>query len=436
MGEKLKFIDLFAGLGGFHNALHSLGMECVFACELENHLRELYEKNYGIKPEGDIRKVKEKDIPEHDILCAGFPCQPFSIAGMQKGAKCPTSGKLIDDVIRIAKHHTPEMIFLENVPNIKTIDNGSFWNYLNESFSKIGYYLEDKIYSPVDFNIPQKRKRIFIIAKKQNNTAKIKWPEVSSENSSDHILKYFNNFELSNENEKKLEDRKEKILNTWQSIISNIPSLTGHYIVSSEFGANYPIEFSKLTLNEMKRYKGAWGVPLSKCKTWNEIFELLPHYIDRKMKKPVKWISTSLASSREIYNSSPNTFNPFIKELKASPQSWQKLQWQSDRSLSKKNLWEHLIQFRASGIRIIRANSAPSLISMTTTQIPILGLEKRYLNSKEAACLQGLHNLKELPRARSTAFKALGNAVNSTVIQMIAENTIPEIMPTLKASGY
>ncbi len=186
----------------------------------------------------------------------------------------------------------------------------------------------------------------------------------------------------------------------------------------------------------MRKYKGAWGVPLDKCKTWNDVFELLPHYVDKKMKKPVKWISSSIQISRDIYNNSPSSFEPFIAPLKNSPQSWQKLQWQSDRNLSKNNLWEHLIQFRASGIRIIRANSAPSLISMTTTQIPILGLEKRYLNSQEAACLQGLHNLKKLPGSRTSAFKALGNAVNSTVIKTIAQNTIYEILPTPKASGY
>lgn len=167
MDKKLKFIDLFAGLGGFHKAFSTLGLECVFACELDSSLRDLYENNYGIRPEGDIRKVNEKNVPSHDILCAGFPCQPFSIAGRQKGAKCPTSGKLIDDVIRIAKYHNPKLIFLENVPNILTIDNGNFWSYLNESFSNIGYILEHRIYSPVDFDIPQKKKKSFYCGKEK-----------------------------------------------------------------------------------------------------------------------------------------------------------------------------------------------------------------------------------------------------------------------------
>ena len=106
--RSLKFIDLFAGLGGFHLALSKLGHRCVFASELDPDLAALYQKNFGLMPAGDIRKVKLKDIPKHDVLCAGFPCQPFSKAGEQRGLKCPQWGDLIDYVIAILRRHKPQ----------------------------------------------------------------------------------------------------------------------------------------------------------------------------------------------------------------------------------------------------------------------------------------------------------------------------------------
>ncbi len=125
----MKFIDLFSGLGGFHVGLAKNGHECVFACEIDADLRKLYFQNHKIKPHSDIRSVDVGSIPNHDVICAGFPCQPFSLAGKKKGAKCPESGRLIDNVIAIAKHHSPKYVLLENVPNIITIEDGKFWNY-------------------------------------------------------------------------------------------------------------------------------------------------------------------------------------------------------------------------------------------------------------------------------------------------------------------
>ena len=117
----LKFIDLFAGLGGFHKALHELGHQCVFASEIDPVLREIYKKNWGIEPFGDIKEIVEKrieTIPEHDILCAGFPCQPFSKAGKQLGRKDKERGTLFDEIVAILEFRKPKYFILENVPFI------------------------------------------------------------------------------------------------------------------------------------------------------------------------------------------------------------------------------------------------------------------------------------------------------------------------------
>ena len=121
------FVDLFAGLGGFRLALKSLGHECVFACEIDTGLRDLYEKNFGMRPAGDIREIPVSSIPEHDILCAGFPCQPFSKAGEQNGFSCPKWGDLFEFVIQTLETRRPDYFILENVPNITKHDGGRTW---------------------------------------------------------------------------------------------------------------------------------------------------------------------------------------------------------------------------------------------------------------------------------------------------------------------
>lgn len=124
----MRFVDLFSGLGGFHLALEQLGHRCVFASELDPSLQGLYLENFGLRPSGDIRKVLIATIPAHEILCAGFPCQPFSKAGEQDGFDCPSWGDLFDRVVAILKHHEPEHLLLENVPNLLKHDGGKTWS--------------------------------------------------------------------------------------------------------------------------------------------------------------------------------------------------------------------------------------------------------------------------------------------------------------------
>ncbi len=121
--KKMKFIDLFAGIGGFRYALENLGATCVFSCEWDKFCRESYKLNFNEIPHGDITQINEKDIPKHDILCAGFPCQPFSVSGKQKGFN-DTRGTLFFDIARIVKYHKPKIILLENVKNLKAHNGG------------------------------------------------------------------------------------------------------------------------------------------------------------------------------------------------------------------------------------------------------------------------------------------------------------------------
>lgn len=420
--NKWKFIDLFSGLGGFHQALATLGMKCVFASEIDNSLRELYYDNYGIRPEGDIRLISETDIPKHDVLCAGFPCQPFSLAGSKKGAKCPVSGKLIDDVIRIAKHHRPKYIFLENVPNVLSVDNGRFWNHIEHSLQTIGYHVDYKIYSPTDFGIPQRRKRIFIVAR-LNNTQEINWPDIRKYQNKPgkNLLNYISK-KKGNINTK-IDSKKIKILNTWQSILSHIEEISYKFIIVAEFGATYPIHtLHKLRLKDIKEYKGAFGSNLSGCRTWKDALEVLPHYIKDEERQVPQWLIDSIEYSRRIYLENKQIFDELKLEFIQAPNSWQKLQWQGSRS--NIDIWQHLIQFRPSGIRIIKPEIAPSLVAMTSTQIPIIGKTQSYMNERQAATLQGLEKLRKLPGNKTAAIKALGNAVNANIIKTIAKNVL------------
>lgn len=163
MKKKIKFIDLFAGIGGFHLALSKINGECVFASEWDKDCQKVYEKNFGLKPHGDITKINEKDIPQHEILCAGFPCQAFSISGKRLGFK-DTRGTLFFDVARIIKHHNPKIVLLENVKNFLTHDNGNTINVVKKTLEELNYNVFYKVLNSSNYGVPQKRERIYIVA--------------------------------------------------------------------------------------------------------------------------------------------------------------------------------------------------------------------------------------------------------------------------------
>lgn len=157
-----RFIDLFAGIGGFHYALSSFGAECMYASEWDEYAAKTYYNNHHIKPDGDITKVDEADIPEHDILCGGFPCQAFSISGKQKGFE-DTRGTLFFDIARIVAHHRPSVLFMENVKNLHKHDHGKTFKVILDTLDNLGYTSYYKILNSGQFGIPQHRERIYIV---------------------------------------------------------------------------------------------------------------------------------------------------------------------------------------------------------------------------------------------------------------------------------
>ena len=160
--NNFKFIDLFAGIGGIRIAFERVGGKCVFSSEWDLHAQKTYEANFGEIPKGDITKIKNESIPKHDILLAGFPCQPFSIIGNKKGFD-DTRGTLFFEIDRILAHHRPQDFLLENVKQIVSHDNGRTLRVILKHLDDLGYHVHWKVLNSLDFGIPQKRERILIV---------------------------------------------------------------------------------------------------------------------------------------------------------------------------------------------------------------------------------------------------------------------------------
>ena len=158
--KQITFIDLFCGIGGFHKGLSNY--YCVMACDINKFCIDIYEKNYKIKPYGDIFNLKEKNIPDHDIICAGFPCQPFSSAGKKLGMNDDRS-KVYDKLLSIIKYKKPKIFLLENVKNLTIIDNGEVIKKIISDLTNLGYNVSYSILNTYNFGLPQNRERLFII---------------------------------------------------------------------------------------------------------------------------------------------------------------------------------------------------------------------------------------------------------------------------------
>jgi DNA (cytosine-5)-methyltransferase 1 len=174
--RQLKtYIDLFCGIGGFHEAASSFDLECVFACDIDAEARKAYEHNYGLAPFGDLTGIPDSKIPDHDILFAGFPCQPFSIIGSRKALDDPRGG-LYKEIIRIIESKRPEAVLLENVKQLATINHGRVLSGIEDDIRRLGYHFEYRVLNALNFGVPQKRERVIMVAARNPLTA-FQWPE-------------------------------------------------------------------------------------------------------------------------------------------------------------------------------------------------------------------------------------------------------------------
>ncbi len=415
--SPLRFIDLFAGLGGFHLALQRLGHECVFASELDPQLRALYQVNFGIEAAGDIREIADHEIPAHDVLCAGFPCQPFSKAGEQNGLDDPRWGNLFYQILRIAQHHKPHFLMLENVPNFERHDKGRTWRVVKELIEGAGYDVQINKLSPHRYGIPQVRERIFIVGSR-DGLGGFEWPEKTSSATSIRTV-----LDEAPPNARRLSGQALACIAMWQDFLNQFPrdeEPPSFPVWAMEFGATYP--YSEMTPHavgaaKLQFYCGAHGMPLAELDD-EAVFAALPSYARTKEDRFPNWKVQFIKQNRAFYARHREWLDRWRPQLLQFPASFQKFEWNAKGSV--RNLSELVLQFRASGLRAKRPTTAPSLVAMTTTQVPVITWEGRYMTPRECAKLQSMEDLV-LPPAPTRAYTALGNAVNVRVVELVAD---------------
>ena len=420
--QQMHFIDLFAGLGGFHLALKHLGHECVFASEIDETLQSTYYKNFGMRPFGDIREVAVESIPRHHILCAGFPCQPFSKARDYSGPGDPELSELYLQIFRVIRHHHPQFLILENVPNFEKHEDGQTWERVNDLLRGEGYSVRLAKLSPHEFGIPQIRQRIYIVGS-LSSLSEFRWPKKSKTKGSIHSV-----LDSCPEEASQIPERVEQCLDVWQEFLDLIPKdeKIPHPLWSMEFGATYGYEGTTPWATDeeaLRSQRGSHGRYLSQAEAKEEMLAILPSHARTEQERFPDWKIGFIKRNREFYSRHKNWLDSWMEKIKEFPSSFQKLEWncqEKDPRKEVRRIRDYVIQIRASGVRVKRETTAPSLVAMTATQVPIIGWEGRYMTPLECKRLQSMDEL-DLPARNTKAYAALGNAINVKVAQLVAK---------------
>ena len=383
--QKFKFIDLFSGIGGFHQALSSFGGECVLASDIDANAIKVYKVNYGIDSNVNVRDIKDDAVPDHNVLCAGFPCQAFSKAGKQEGFMDQTRGTLFFEVARILKAKHPKYILLENVRNLVSHDNGNTFKVICETLKSLGYRIpkEALILSPHQFGVPQVRERVYI-------------PGIyDPENANDPL-----NIEFD-----KLLDKKDNSIDTILDPYETDPyySLNSHMID---------------VLTAWDEFYHGVDVDVIGFPVWSSYFKTTS--IDPSFPQ---WKKDFVRKNQELYKRNKEFIDSWLKKwknLKGFTPTEQKFEWQCGTSI--KSIWEGVIQSRPSGIRVKKPDIFQALVALVQT--PIVGKYKRKLSVREAARLQSFPDSFIPDDNKQQAYKQFGNSVNVNVVKEVFKKLI------------
>lgn len=276
-----KFIDLFAGIGGIRQSFESNGGKCVFSSEIDSFAKFTYYTNFGAVPFGDITKISADSIPQHDILCAGFPCQPFSHIGKREGFEHPTQGTMFHEIIRIIENKKTPILFLENVPGLINHDDGNTLQVIIETLQDMGYKVQHTVLDASHFGIPQKRKRFYLVAF-LDHSIQFEFPkppmifkdigevletDITGYSISEHLQKSYL-FKKDDGKPAIVDKNSTGAIKTLVSTYHKIQRLTGTFVKDGETGVRL------LTTNECKAIMGFpenFSIPVSRTQMYRQM---------------------------------------------------------------------------------------------------------------------------------------------------------------------